>query len=106
MSGTEYDALSRAAVSRLREERDALQKILKAVEASITFANEEEAVASGLGLPDNVAWAIYWANRGDLARALATLGMTTKDERIPVARARKERDHHERQFKRRNGATE
>ncbi len=89
MSGTEYDALSRAAVSRLREERNALQKILKAVEASITFSTEEEAVASGLGLPDNVAWAVYWGNRGDLARALATLGLTTKDERMPAAAGRK-----------------
>ncbi len=89
MSGTEYDALSRAAVSRLREERDALRKILKAVEASITFATEEEAVASGLGLPDPVAWAVYWGNRGDLARALAALSMTTKDERVPAASGRK-----------------
>ncbi len=89
MSGTEYDALSRAAVTRLKEERDALRKILMAVEASITFANEEEAATSGLGLPDTVAWAVHWGNRGDLARALATLGLTTKDERMPAASGRK-----------------
>ncbi len=76
----EFDLLSQAAVKRLREERDVLKKILQSVEQSITFATEEEAAASGYGLRDDVAWAVYWANRGDFAKAIASLEQS-KEER-------------------------
>ncbi len=69
----EFGLLSQAAVKRLREERDVMRRILQSVEQSITFATEEEAAASGFGLRDDVAWAVYWANRGDFAKAIASL---------------------------------
>ncbi len=76
----EFGLLSQAAVKRLREERDVMKKILQSVEQSITFATEEEATASGYGLRDDVAWAVYWANRGDFARALSSLEGGAKDK--------------------------
>ncbi len=80
MSSDAFAALSKAAVDQLHEERDVLRQILKAVERSITFATQAEADASGLGLPEGVAWAVYWANRGELAKAVASLSRTAENE--------------------------